>query len=82
MGSQKRIAKVALPLFASAIPPANNTQELAELTESPPEGIAVQLPDESNLFEWRVFMDGPEGSPYQVRRFFTTSPASQCWTKD
>ncbi|KAL4931165.1 signal peptidase complex catalytic subunit SEC11 [Aspergillus undulatus] len=43
--------------------------ELAELTESPPDGITIQLADESNLYEWNVFMDGPEGSPYQKGRF-------------
>ena len=42
-------------------------KELAELTESPPDGITVQLADESNLYNWKVHMDGPEGSPYQVR---------------
>ena len=41
-------------------------QELAELTESPPEGISVELVDEANLYEWKVYMQGPEGSPYEV----------------
>lgn len=36
--------------------------------ESPPEGITVELADESNLYEWKVYMEGPEGSPYQVRQ--------------
>jgi ubiquitin-conjugating enzyme E2 D/E len=40
-------------------------KELAELTESPPAGISVELVDESNLYEWKVHMEGPEGSPYQ-----------------
>ncbi|KAL4741198.1 ubiquitin-conjugating enzyme/RWD-like protein [Aspergillus similis] len=43
--------------------------ELAELTESPPAGITVELANESNLYEWKVFMDGPEGSPYHKGRF-------------
>lgn len=34
--------------------------------ESPPEGITIELADESNLYEWKVYMEGPEGSPYQV----------------
>lgn len=42
-------------------------KELSELTDSPPEGITVQLADESNLYSWKVFMEGPEGSPYHVR---------------
>ncbi|KAJ5132531.1 hypothetical protein N7448_006689 [Penicillium atrosanguineum] len=40
-------------------------KELAELVESPPAGISVELVDESNLYEWKVHMEGPEGSPYQ-----------------
>lgn len=74
MGSQKRIAKVrhwdqvasnflVFYLLAKGI---NVLQELAELTESPPAGITVELVDESNLYEWKVYMEGPEGSPYHV----------------
>ncbi|KAJ6115574.1 hypothetical protein N7523_005991 [Penicillium sp. IBT 18751x] len=44
-------------------------KELAELVESPPAGISVELVDESNLYEWKVRMDGPEGSPYQGGKF-------------
>ncbi|KAI9371846.1 ubiquitin-conjugating enzyme/RWD-like protein [Aspergillus egyptiacus] len=43
--------------------------ELAELTESPPEGITVSLANEANLYEWKVLMDGPEGSPYHKGKF-------------
>jgi hypothetical protein len=42
-------------------------QELAELVESPPAGITVELANESNLYEWKVYMEGPENSPYAVR---------------
>ncbi|KAJ5384562.1 hypothetical protein N7517_002473 [Penicillium concentricum] len=42
------------------------SKELTELTESPPEGITVELADESNVYEWRIKMDGPEGSPFHV----------------
>jgi hypothetical protein len=74
MGSQKRIAKVChgiespsnslwFYLLADGI---NALQELAELIESPPAGISVELVDESNLYEWKVYMEGPEGSPYHV----------------
>ncbi|KAL4921923.1 ubiquitin-conjugating enzyme/RWD-like protein [Aspergillus aurantiobrunneus] len=42
--------------------------ELAELTESPPAGITVELANES-LYEWKVFMDGPENSPFNKGRF-------------
>ncbi|OQE86276.1 hypothetical protein PENNAL_c0021G04725 [Penicillium nalgiovense] len=40
------------------------SKELTELTESPPEGISVELADESNVYEWKVIIEGPEGSPY------------------
>ncbi|KAJ5211964.1 uncharacterized protein N7498_003610 [Penicillium cinerascens] len=40
-------------------------KELSELVESPPAGISVELADEANLYEWKVHMKGPEGSPYQ-----------------
>ncbi|KAL3496867.1 ubiquitin-conjugating enzyme/RWD-like protein [Aspergillus germanicus] len=43
--------------------------ELTELTESPPEGISVELANESNLYEWKVLMDGPEGSPFHKGKF-------------
>ncbi|OJI99942.1 hypothetical protein ASPVEDRAFT_60761 [Aspergillus versicolor CBS 583.65] len=43
--------------------------ELAELTESSPEGISVELANEADLYQWRVFMDGPEGSPFYKGRF-------------
>ncbi|KAK5447821.1 hypothetical protein LTS15_009320 [Exophiala xenobiotica] len=40
------------------------TKELGELMTSPPAGISVALADESNLFQWKVTMEGPAGSPY------------------
>ncbi|PYI27504.1 ubiquitin conjugating enzyme [Aspergillus indologenus CBS 114.80] len=47
-------------------------KELAELTESAPEGITVKLADESNLYIWDVYMEGPENSPYQNGTFHLT----------
>ncbi|KAJ5439569.1 Ubiquitin conjugating enzyme E2 B [Penicillium daleae] len=44
-------------------------KELSELVESPPDGITVELADEANLYKWKVFMEGPEGSPYQDGKF-------------
>ncbi|KAE8138430.1 ubiquitin-conjugating enzyme/RWD-like protein [Aspergillus pseudotamarii] len=44
-------------------------KELAELTESPPEGITVELANESDIYQWKVYMDGPEGSPYHNGKF-------------
>ena len=37
--------------------------------EMPPTGISVQLADESDVYKWKVSMEGPEGSPYQVHSF-------------
>ncbi|KIW53358.1 hypothetical protein PV05_08938 [Exophiala xenobiotica] len=45
------------------------TKELGELTTSPPAGISVALADESNLFQWKVTMEGPAGSPYAGGKF-------------
>ncbi|KAL4897270.1 ubiquitin-conjugating enzyme/RWD-like protein [Aspergillus ambiguus] len=44
-------------------------KELAELVESPPAGITVELANEANLYEWKVFMEGPDNSPYANGRF-------------
>lgn len=44
-------------------------QELSELTSSPPAGIKVSLADESDLFKWKVTMEGPANSPYAVSHF-------------
>ncbi|KAL1953180.1 hypothetical protein VTO42DRAFT_3415 [Malbranchea cinnamomea] len=45
------------------------TKELGELMSSPPDGITVSLPDESNLHRWVVYMKGPEGTPYEGGTF-------------
>ncbi len=47
----------------------NLFQELSELTSSPPAGITVSLADESDLFKWKVTMEGPADSPYAVSHF-------------
>ncbi|CAL5867509.1 uncharacterized protein PFLUO_LOCUS1728 [Penicillium psychrofluorescens] len=44
-------------------------KELGELVQSPPDGITVELADESNLYDWKVHMEGPEGSPFEKGRF-------------
>ena len=51
-------------------------QEFAELQKSPPAGITVELADESNLFQWKVTMEGPSGSPYAVSLFMLASKHS------
>ncbi|KAI1115329.1 ubiquitin-conjugating enzyme [Nemania sp. NC0429] len=40
------------------------TKELQECTDSPPAGITVTLPDESDLRLWDVTLTGPAGTPY------------------
>ncbi|RMZ87446.1 hypothetical protein DV736_g5332, partial [Chaetothyriales sp. CBS 134916] len=57
MAAQKRITKA-------------RDLELAELQKSPPSGITVELADEANLFQWKVSMEGPSGSPYAAGTFF------------
>jgi len=39
--------------------------ELRKLTEEPVEGFTVNVPDESNLFEWDVAIFGPPGTLYE-----------------
>lgn len=45
---------------------------------SPPAGITVALADESNLFQWKVTMEGPAGSPYAVSHFAHLSGVHVC----
>ncbi|GAB1193294.1 hypothetical protein APSETT444_002497 [Aspergillus pseudonomiae] len=52
-------------------------KELAELTASPPEGITVELANESDIYQWKVYMDGPEGSPYHRSETLTRIPLNQ-----
>jgi Ubiquitin-conjugating enzyme len=53
-------------------------QELGELLTSPPAGITVVLADESDIFKWKVTMEGPADSPYAVSdwRFILSSTVS------
>jgi Ubiquitin-conjugating enzyme len=67
--SQKRITKADLShaVFIPCVYVLTGLQELAEVLGNPPEGITVNLIDEGNVHNWNIVMDGPEGSPYQVR---------------
>jgi len=38
---------------------------LRQTLEDPVEGFTVELTDESHLFEWRVYMEGPKDTPYE-----------------
>ncbi|KIN01720.1 hypothetical protein OIDMADRAFT_161166 [Oidiodendron maius Zn] len=44
-------------------------KELAEVTSNPPAGMIIGLVDESNVHNWDITMDGPEGSPYVGGKF-------------
>jgi ubiquitin-protein ligase len=37
------------------------------VTSNPPAGMTIRFVDESNVHNWEITMDGPEGSPYVVR---------------
>lgn len=61
---------------------SNTTQEFAEVTGNPPAGMTIGLVDESNVHNWAITMDGPEGSPYVVcldlppNHLFSSDPAT------
>jgi len=38
---------------------------LKKINTEPVEGVAAELIDESDLFEWRVWMEGPKETPYE-----------------
>jgi len=44
---------------------ARLTKELKELMKNPVEGFKVELVDESNLFDWQVYIQGPPGTDYE-----------------
>lgn len=66
--SIKRITKVStqMPCQRTIIQLTIYSQELTGLVESPPDGIKVELVDETDIHHWKVFMEGPEDSPYRV----------------
>jgi hypothetical protein len=34
-----------------------------EITNDPIEGVMAEIPDDSNMFLWYIWMEGPPGSP-------------------
>jgi len=48
---------------------ARLAKELKDLTKDPVGGFKVELPDESNIFEWHVFIQGPPDSFYEGGTF-------------
>lgn len=63
--SQKRIAKVGLipRLEATSL---TEGQEYAELQKNPLDGIKIMLPNEADMHQWQIAIEGPKGSPYEV----------------
>ena len=53
------------------------TKELAELHENPVPGVAAIDVDESNVFKWKVIIQGPEGTPYAVSYTHLTLPTNR-----
>ncbi|KAI9883212.1 MAG: hypothetical protein M1823_005023 [Watsoniomyces obsoletus] len=44
-------------------------KELAEVTQHPPEGMTIQLVDESDIYKWQILIEGPKGSMYEDGHF-------------
>jgi len=44
---------------------ARLAKELKDLTKNPVGGFAVELVNEQNLFEWQVWIEGPQGTDYE-----------------
>jgi len=44
---------------------ARLSKELKELYKNPVEGFKVELVDEANLFEWRIYIQGPPGTDFE-----------------
>jgi len=40
-------------------------KELRDWKKSPLEGVQI-FPNESDMFEWKVLLDGPKDTPYEV----------------
>ncbi|PRP83982.1 hypothetical protein PROFUN_08666 [Planoprotostelium fungivorum] len=40
-------------------------KELKDLSKNPVEGFKVEIPDDTNLFKWVVYIQGPSGSLYE-----------------
>ena len=66
MSGQKRITKVLSPTVIPRLISSNILEELGELLNSPPTGIEVSLPSESDIHKWDVVMHGPQESVFAV----------------
>lgn len=52
--------------------PRPSHQELQECTTTPPPGMTVTLPSESNLHAWSITLAGPPATPYAGGTFHLT----------
>ena len=37
--------------------------------KNPTEGIKIELPDETNIYQWHVYVKGPPDTPYETGIF-------------
>ena len=44
-------------------------QEYADIQKKPLDGMRISLASEADLHQWQILIDGPKGSPYEVRHF-------------
>ena len=52
------------------MPPTDHLiKEYSELQKKPLDGMKISLASESDMHQWQILLDGPKGSPYEVRRF-------------
>ena len=80
MAANKRVSKVSNSSHhLSPLERSLHYQELGELMTSPPAGVTVALADEANLLQWKVTMEGPTGSPYNVSSRLSALPLSHLY---
>lgn len=57
---------VLIPIFMCLLTPS---QEFAEISQEPPQGIKVNLPSNSSVHTWHVTLDGPASTPFESGHF-------------
>ena len=48
-------------------------KELKDWSNSPVEGVEIQ-PNDKDIFTWKVFLQGPKDTPYEVYNQIMTGP--------
>jgi ubiquitin-protein ligase len=71
MSAQKRITKVPDPTPLLSLYTPLTTQELADLTTTPPLGYTI-TPPETNLHTWTLHLHGPPSTPFSSGVFTLT----------